>query len=142
MAKKRKTFKTPMMEQCNADNFCKENWHNFEAMTAPKVQNNKNTELASKKFECAVVGLTRSLIVDYGCLHGDLCATVVRKDEKEFTFDELLKEVAHLAMDQRLVARAKMLEDGEVIGDESAEWKIEITTQDTIINVLKEKEAA
>lgn len=141
MAKKHKTFKTPMMEQCNADNFGKENWHNFEAMTAPKAQIN-NPELASKKFECAVVGLTRNLIVDYGSLHGDLCATVVRKDKKEFTFNELLKEVAHLAMDQRLVARAKMLEGDEVIGAESAEWEIEITTQDTIINVLKEREAA
>lgn len=142
MAKKRKTFKTPMMEQCNADNFGKENWHNFEAMTAPKVQNNKNAELASKKFECAVVGLTRSLIIDYGSLHGDLCACVRRKDEKEFTFDELLKEIAHLAMDQRLVARAKMIEDGEGIVADNAEWEIMISTQETATNAFKQMKAA
>lgn len=142
MAKKHKTFKTPMLEQCNANNFGKENCHNFEAMTAPKVQNNKNAELASKKFECAVVGLTRSLIIDYGSLHGDLCATVVRKDEKEFTFDELLKEIAHLAMDQRLVARAKMLEGDEMVVAESAEWEIGISTQEAATNALKQMKAA
>lgn len=139
--KKRKTFKTPMMEQCNAKNFGKENWHNFEAMTTPKVQNN-NAELASKKFGCAIVGLTRSLLVDHGCLHGDLCATVARKDRKEFTFDEMLKEIARLAVSQKIVARAKMLEDGEGIVADNAEWEIEITTQETIINVLKERKAA
>lgn len=142
MAKKHKIFKTPMMEQCNDDNFCKENLHNFEAMTTPKMQDSNNAELASKKFECAIIGLTRSLIVDNACLNGDLCAMVVRKDKKEFTFDALLKEIAHLAMDQRLVARAKVLEDGEVIGAESAEYTIEITTQDSITDVLKAKEAA
>lgn len=141
MAKKHKTFKTPMMEQCNADNFGKENWHNFETMTAPKVQNN-NAELASKKFGCAIVGLTRSLVVDYGCLHGDLCATVTRKDEKEFTFDELLKEITHLAMDQRLVARAKMIEDGEGIVADNAEWEIMISTQETATNAFKQMKAA
>lgn len=141
MAKKRKTFKTPMMEQCNADNFGKENWHNFEAMTTPKAQIN-NPELGSKKFGCSIVGLSRSLVIDHGCLHGDLCATVVRKDEKEYTFDELIKELAHLAMDQRLVARAKVLEDGEAIRIESAEWEIEITTQETIFNALSEMKAA
>ena len=141
MAKKHKTFKTPMMEQCNADNFGKENWHNFEAMTTPKAQIN-NPELASKKFGCALVGLTRSLIIDYGSLHGDLCALVHRKDEKEFTFDELLKEVAHLAMDQSLVARAKMIEDGEGILADSAEWEIMISTQETSINALDQMKAA
>ncbi len=141
MAKKHKTFKTPMMEQCNADNFGKENWHNFEAMTTPKAQIN-NPELASKKFECAVIGLTRNLIVDYGCLHGDLCAVVHRHDEKEFTFDELLKEIAHLAMDQRLVARAKMLEGDEMVVAQSAEWEIGISTQEAATNALKQKEAA
>lgn len=142
MAKKHKTFKTPMLEQCKADNFGKENWHNFEAMTAPKLQNNKNAELASKKFGCAIIGLTRSLIIDYGCLHGDLCATVSRKDGKEFTFDELLKEIAKLALDQKTVARAKMLEDGEGILADNAEWEFMISTQETANNAFKQMKAA
>ena len=142
MAKKHKTFKTPMMEQCNADNFGKENWHNFEAMNVPKVQNNKNTELASKKFGCAIIGLTRSLIIDYGCLHGDLCAAVSRKDGKEFTFDELLKEIAKLALDQKTVARAKMIEDGEGILADNAEWEFMISTQETANNAFKQMKAA
>lgn len=142
MAKKHKTFKTTMMEQCNADNFGKENWQNFEAMTAPKVQNNKNTELASKKFDCAVVGLTRSLIIDYDSLNGDLCALVSRKDGKEFTFDELLKEIAKLALDQKTVARAKMIEDGESILADNAEWEFMISTQETSNNAFKQMKAA
>lgn len=142
MAKKHKTFKTTMMAQCNADNFGKENWHNFEAMTAPKVQNNKNTELASKKFGGAIIGLTRSLIVDYGSLYGDLCALVSRKDGKEFTFDELLKEIAKLTLDQKTVARAKMIEDGESILVDNAEWELMISTQETANNAFKQMKAA
>ena len=142
MAKKHKTFKTPATERCNTDNFGKENWHNFESMTAPKAQNNKNAELASKQYSCAVVGLTRGLTIDFGSLHGDLCAIVHRNDEKKFTLDELLKEVTHLAMDQNLVARAKMLEGDEMVIAKRDGWEFGISTQEAANKGLKRMKAA
>lgn len=124
---KKHNFKCPMLDKVNSESFGIEQYQSFE------------DKCNGPKFDCAFVGITRELNIDYSCEKGDLSAYIASLDKTPVNINEVKSVVSKLSMNEKLKIDVKNLTDKDAIELHIDKYQVIIATQDAVINMIKKR---
>lgn len=120
-------FKCPMLDKVNSQSFGIEQYHSFE------------DKCNGHKFDCAFVGITRDLKIDYSCEKGDLSAYIKTVDKKPLSIKEVKEVISQLSTNENLLNDVKNFTDEDAIELQIDKYHVIIATQDAVLKYMNKR---
>ena len=120
-------FKCPMLDKVNSQSFGIEQYQSFE------------DKCNGPKFDCAFVGITRDLKIDYSCEKGDLSAYVESLDKTPVSIKEVKEVISQLSMNEKLKNDVKNFADENAIELHTDKYRVIIATQDAVLKMINKR---
>lgn len=120
-------FKCPMLVKVNSQSFGIEQYQSFE------------DKCNGPKFDCAFVGITRNLKIDYSCEKGDLSAYIETVDKKPVSIKEVKEVISQLSTNENLLNDVKNFTDEDAIELQIDKYHVIIATQDAVLKYMDKR---
>jgi hypothetical protein len=116
-----------MLDKVNSQSFGIEQYQSFE------------DKCNGPKFDCAFVGITRDLKIDYSCEKGDLSAYIKTVDKKPLSIKEVKEVISQLSTNENLLNDVKNFTDEDAIELQIDKYHVIIATQDAVLKYMNKR---